>query len=65
MHGFQVIEAGALSAELIELQPQQQLDPPSIEARYSFESQEAYDLCDGSSSLAALVVVLHLSRYFM
>jgi hypothetical protein len=43
VHGFQVIEAGALSAELIELQPQQQLDPPSIEARYSFESQEVYD----------------------
>jgi hypothetical protein len=57
-----VIEAGALSAELIMLQPQQQLDPPSIEARYSFESQEAYDAWGRSFSLAAFVFVLHLCQ---
>jgi hypothetical protein len=41
--GVQVIQAGALSAELILLQPQQPLDLSSIEARYTFESQESYD----------------------
>ena len=40
---LQVIEAGALSAELVLLQPQQPQALPSIEARYTFESQEAFD----------------------
>ena len=53
----QVVDAGALSAELVVLQPQRPDDPPSVEVRYTFESQESYDAYGNSTSHAAFLSV--------